>query len=103
LNVVILTPLAIIPPTRHFAGSGFFIFSYVFGATGWCMGLLLTWVLWGGTAVLVGLFVFGIGVVPIAMLASLLNGMWVELGLLFLAVVLAFGLRILGIHLVENR
>jgi len=101
-NIVILLPLAIIPPTRPWAGLGFFISSFIFGITGWFMGLLLTWILWGGLAVIIGLFIMGVGVVPIAMLATLFNGMWLELGLLFLAVVLTFGLRILGITLAEN-
>jgi len=101
-NIVILLPLALIPPTRPWAGLGFFISSYVFGLTGWFMGLLLTWILWGGMAVIVGLFIMGIGVVPIGMLATLFNGMWAELGLLVLAVVLTFGLRILGMTLTEN-
>ncbi len=101
-NIVILLPLALIPPTRPWAGLGFLISSYVFGLTGWFMGLLLTWILWGGLAVIIGLFILGIGVVPIAMLATLFNGMWIELGLLCLAVLLTFGLRILGTILIEN-
>jgi len=101
-NIAILLPLALIPPTRPWAGLGFFISSYVFGLTVWFMGLLLTWMLWGGLAVVIGLFIMGIGVVPIGMLATLFNGMWTELGLLTLAVILTFGLRILGMTLTEN-
>ena len=101
-NIIILLPLALIPTTRPWAGLGFFISSFVFGLTGWFMGLLLTWMLWGGLAVIIGLFIMGVGVVPIAMLATLINGMWLELGLLVLAVVLTFGLRILGTVLTEN-
>ena len=102
LNIIIIVPLALIPPTRPWAGLGFFFSSYIFGLTGWFMGLLLTWVLWGGIAVIIGLLILGIGVVPIVMLATLFNGMWLELGLLFLAIILAFGLRILGLTLTEN-
>jgi hypothetical protein len=101
-NIFILVPLALIPPTRPWAGLGFFISSYLFGLTGWFMGLLLTWTLWGGCAVVVGLFIMGIGVVPIAMLATLFEGMWLELGLLILAVILTYGLRVLGVALAEN-
>ena len=100
--IIVLTPLALISRTRHWAGLGFFISSYVFGLTGWFMGLLLTWTLWGSLAVLIGLFIFGIGVVPIAMLATLFDGMWAELGLLFMAVILTFGFRTLGMTLEEN-
>ena len=66
------------------------------------MGLLLTWMLWGGFAVMIGLFLCGVGVVPMAMLATLFSGMWLELGLLFLAIVLTFGTRILGIVITED-
>jgi len=101
-NIFILVPLALIPPTRPWAGLGFFISSYLFGLTAWFMGLLLTWILWGGCAVVIGLVILGIGVVPIAMLATLLNGMWLELGLLILAVVLTYGLRVLGMAITEE-
>lgn len=100
INIILLLPLALIPLTRPWAGAGFFVSSYVLGLTAWFMGLLLTWYLWGGFAVFIGLFMMGIGVVPIGMLATLFNGMWAELGLLFLAVVLTFGLRLLGIRLI---
>jgi len=100
--IVLLVPLALIRPTRPLAGLGFFIASYVFGATGWFMGLLLTWSLWGSFAVLIGLLFLGVGVVPMGMLATLLKGMWPELGFLVVAVVLTFGLRILGHNLAEK-
>jgi hypothetical protein len=101
-NVLVLGPLAIVPPTRQWAGIGFFISSYLFGLTAWFMGLLLTLQLWGVFAVVIGLFMLGIGVVPIAMLATLFNGMWAELGLLLLAVFLTYVLRVLGASLAES-
>jgi hypothetical protein len=103
LNLLILGPLALISPARSWSGFGFVISSYIFGITGWFMGLLLTWILWGGIAVLIGLFIMGIGVVPIGILAALFNGMWLELGFLVLAVILTFGLRILGLTLVIKK
>jgi len=102
-NIIILGPLAAIPATRPWAGLGFFISSYIFGLTGWFMGLLLTWILWGGCAVVVGLFIMGIGVVPIAMVATIVNGMWPDFGLLVLAVVLTYGLRVLGSVLAHHN
>ncbi len=101
--IVILGPLALLRFTRPWAGIGYFIASYVFGLTGWFMGLLLTWMLWGGFAVIIGLVFLGVGVIPIAMLATLFKGMWAELGLLILAVVLTYGLRVLGMHLAESK
>ena len=101
--LVILPLFTLFSVTRAWAGLGFVIVSYVFGLTGWFMGLLLTWMLWGGLAVVIGLFIFGVGVIPIAMLATLSKGMWLELGLLFLVVILTFGSRILGLFLISRQ
>jgi len=102
LNIVVLLPMSLIPPTRPWAGLGFFISSYIFGLTGWFMGLLLTWAIWGGVVVIIGLLFMGIGVVPLGMLATLFNGMWLELGLLTFVLILTFGLRTLGMTLAEK-
>jgi hypothetical protein len=98
----ILLPLAIFRKTRAFSGLGLFIASYVFGATLWVWGFLLTYVLWGVVALFIGLFLAGIGVVPIAMLATLFNGEWSILGQLVLLLIFTFGTRMLGYHLVEK-
>jgi len=103
LCIFVLGPLAIIPATRPIAGVCYFIASYLFGLTGWFMGLLLAWMLWGLWAVIVGLVIFGVGVVPVAMLATLVNGRWWDLGFLLLAVVLTFGTRLLGAALAESE
>lgn len=100
--VLVLLPLAIIPATRDAASIGLLIASYVFGLTGWLLGLILTWTLWGWIAVVFGIMMAGVGVVPIAILATLLNGMWPELGVLVLAVVLTFGARMGAFTIVER-
>jgi ATP-dependent protease ClpP protease subunit len=92
----LLLPLALFRRTRNFSGWGLSIASWVFGATLWVWGLLLTYQLWGGIALIIGLFLLGVGVVPIAMLATLFNGMWSTLGELLAVTALTFGLRIAG-------
>ena len=72
------------------------IASLVFGFTLWVWGLLFTYHLWGAIAVFIGLFLMGVGVVPIAMLATLFKGMWSTLGELVLLTVLTFGTRFAG-------
>jgi len=101
--IFILLPLSMFKATRAAAGSLFLWMSLIFGLTGWFLGLLLTYSIWGILAVVIGLFMLGIGVVPIAMLATLLNGMWPELGLLVLAVILTFGCRIFSAFLIESH
>jgi hypothetical protein len=71
-----------------------FVASYVFGATLWMEGLLLTLATWRLPAVFIGLFLAGVGIVPIAMLATLFNGMWVYLLELVLSTIMPFGSRI---------
>ena len=98
--IFVLLPLATFRATRAVASSLFLWVSFVFGLTAWFFGLLLTYSLWGVIAVIIGLFILGIGVVPIGMLAALVNGMWPELGFLVLAVVLTFGCRAFAAFLI---
>jgi hypothetical protein len=100
--IVILGPLAMLRPTRPWAGLGLSIASYIFGITGWFMGLIWTWILWGSWAVIIGLLVLGVGCVPIALLATLFKGMWPELGMLLLIVIATFGCRLLGAYFMAS-
>jgi hypothetical protein len=102
LVVFIFLPLAIPRRTRGVSAVALFIASYVFGATLWMEGLLLTLSIWGLGAVIVGLLILGIGVVPIAMLASLLKGMWWPLIELVLLTIMTIGSRVGALSLAES-
>ncbi len=91
--IFVAMPLSFFRRCRGFASLVALVASYVFGATLWMWGLLLTLTLWGTWAVVVGLFMMGIGVVPIAMLATLFRGLWSILGQLVVLIVLTFGFR----------
>jgi len=97
-----LLPNAVFSSTPKFAGSGMMIVSYVFGATLWVWSLLLTYTLWGGFWLFIGLFMAGVGVVPLAMIATFFKGMWAELGELVVLIALTFGVRVWGYNLVER-
>lgn len=71
LLILVLLPLSACGRSRPFASVAILMVSYVFGATVWMEGLLLTMALWGTIAVVVGLFFAGVGVVPVAMLRRL--------------------------------
>ena len=92
--VLVLLPLAIPRPTRGFSCIALFIASYVFGATLWMEGFLLTLSLWGVFGVFVGLFMGGVGVVPIAMLATMVNHQWTPLIELVVLAVMTLSSRI---------
>lgn len=91
--VCVLLPLSFFRPWREFAAIGSLVVSFVFGTTLWMWTLLLTLELCGAWAIGVGLFMMGIGFVPIAMLATLFNGMWSTVAQLLVLVALTFGTR----------
>ena len=99
LVVFVFLPLAIPRATRGFSSIALVIASYVFGAALWMGGFLLTLSIWGVVGVIVGLFIAGIGVVPIAMVATLVKGMWGSLFELVLLLIMTFGCRAGGLSL----
>ena len=65
IAVLILLPLAIWRKTRPAAGVGLVIVSYVFGATTWFLGAAITFGSFGWFGLILGLFLLGLGVVPL--------------------------------------
>jgi hypothetical protein len=53
-------------------------------------------------AVIVGVVILGVGVVPIALLATLFNGLWGGFLPLLILVVLTLGLRVGGLLIAES-
>lgn len=102
ISLFILAPLALIPPARAAAAIGFVVASYVFGAIMWIWGITYTYVVWGFFGVIIGLVIMGVGVVPIAMLASLLHADWMTLVGFVISAVLTFGLRALALWLAKK-
>ena len=99
LAVLVLGPLSLIPPARVITAFGFLIVSYVFGAMMWCNGLAVTYMAWGLTGVFIGLMFAGVGIVPVGMLAALVQGDWADLIGLVIFIILTFGLRALAFWL----
>ena len=100
--VFLLGPMSFIAKTRWLAAVGFLWCSYVFGTILWIWALLLTFELWGMIAVVIGLLIVGIGIVPVALLASLFRGEWAGLGNLVIMILATFGFRILAIWLASK-
>ena len=100
--LLILLPLAIFRRTRLVACYGLFIASFIFGATIWMAGFLTTLDYWGVGAVFVGLFMMGVGVVPMAILAALFQAPWWVAGVLTLGLVVTYGCRMLALTLAAS-
>lgn len=101
INVIALL-VAISRKTRGVVGIIIFISSYVYGLQTWITGLLVTLALWGWIAVIIGLFMGGIGVVPIGMAAAIFNGHWGIFFVLLVNVILTYGARAIGMSLAES-
>jgi hypothetical protein len=98
--ILVLLLLAIFRGTRTFAGGGIYLASFVFGLTLWVWSLLISYTIWGLTGIEIGLLLGGIGVVPIAILATSFHGMWSMVGQLLLVTAITFGTRFLGIGVI---
>jgi len=100
IDIVILLPLCVVPFLRPWCGMGFLISSYVYGFITWFAGFILTYVLWGLFPLLAGLFLFGVGVVPLGLLAALFKGLWSEFFTLLAMLALTFISRVGGMQLI---
>ncbi|MGB7070493.1 MAG: hypothetical protein WBD22_13450 [Pyrinomonadaceae bacterium] len=104
---LLLIPLSIVlsifRKTRPWAGVGFTFSSYALGLTTWLWSLILAYLLAGTIWMIIGLLFFGVGVVFIAFVASLLSGEWAVALQVAVMTVLSFGLRGLGTYLVEGK
>lgn len=78
-NLIITLPMSFIKKLRELSSVLFLISSYVFGLTLWFESLVITFYLWGLFGVIVGLGLMGIGVLPIALFLTVINGHWLEL------------------------
>src|SRR5258708_11689438 len=73
--------------------------SYFFGACFWFLSLLLTYQLWGIGAVIFGLVVMGMGIVPGGLAATVFHGEWGHLLDLVILVITMFGTRLFAFWL----
>lgn len=101
-DLIIVLPISFFKKAKRFSGIAISYSSYIFGLQLWLSGLMLTLQIWGIWAVIIGLLLLGIGVVPIAMIATLFHGMWKDFIQLVLSLILVFGARILGAHMLEK-
>lgn len=101
MNLVIFLPLSLFKRLRAFSGGAMYLSSLVFGLIAWLFGFILTYSIWGLGAVILGMIFLGGGVVPIAMLATAINGYWEPFFIVFVVAVLAISTRMFGMHMME--
>jgi hypothetical protein len=92
--VLILLPLSFFRSTRAISASGFFISSFVFGATTWVLGFLVTYDYLGLFWVFVGLVVALVGIVPLGIIGAAIKSDWTAAGILCGGLVMTYGARL---------
>ena len=68
--VLVLLPMAVFPSTRGLAGRGLFLASWLFGLTTWTLGATVTFSTYGWVGLILGMMLFGDGVVPVGIFAA---------------------------------
>jgi hypothetical protein len=82
------------------------ISSFLFGTNLWIWSALNLYQEWGLTALIIGILMGGIGVIPLAFIALALHGQWADVGLDVALLVIFLLFRFGGLHLgakVEGR
>jgi hypothetical protein len=102
IDVLILLPLAVFRRTRKVSSLGLYGSSWLFGLNLWLASALFTYMYWGWPALIFGLFIAGVGVFPIAVIATLWYSDWSALGALAEWVALTFGVRLLAVWIMSK-
>jgi len=100
--IAVFLPLALFKFTRIVSVWGFFVASYIFGLSVWIFGFLVTYELWGGSGVFVGMVLGFVGVVPMGIIASALKGLWIIVIELIFGIFLTYGTRTFAMYLANK-
>lgn len=101
--VLALLPLAIFRSNRRWVGTAIFWASYAVGIAAWFLGATLTLASLGWVWLVIGLIVFGLGVVPLGILGAYFSLDQTPLALALLTMTIAtFAMRMLGLWLVAK-
>ena len=102
IAIFVLVPMALFPNTRPQAGVGLFMASWLFGLTTWMLGAAVTFASFGWPGLLIGMFLLGVGVVPIGIFAAFFAVKSMSLGTsLIVLVIITFASRAAGAALAE--
>ena len=89
--------LALFHKTRWHGGAILWLFSWGVGLTTWLLGVAFTFGSFGWPGVIVGLVLFGIGVVPLGIVGAVWHGEASFAGLLLALAVGTYAIRIAGL------
>ena len=102
LCLLVFLPLSFFKKTRSFGLSALVVASFVFGILAWMIGFIATLYFWGVFWLVVGLFMAGIGVVPMGIVASFLNHRSDIAWSLLILLMVAYGMRFFSLWYEEK-
>ncbi len=76
VSVFIFLPLSKVKGKEGLSASGLLFTSYALGATLWTLSFLTAYDIWVFLGLFIGLFLFGVGVIPVAVIATLFALEW---------------------------
>lgn len=106
LAIVILIhlPLGLWRRARRTAGSGVWVGSYLFGITTWMLGAAAALASFGWWGFIIGVLIFGIGIVPVGAIGAFFMLGMVDLGWsLVVMAAITWAARLLGDYWGESR
>jgi len=71
----------------------------VIAITVWLYSVLIVYNIWGFGGLIAGIILGIVGIVPLALVATMMSSMWPQVGLISLGIALYFGLYVFGIYL----
>lgn len=101
--IFILLPLSFFKKIRSFSIVSLYVLSFWFGITLWIHSAVTVHYLWGTVALFIGLFLMGVGVLPVAIIAAIFFAEWMILLDLILLIIATFGSRILGVYMAHRE
>jgi len=101
--ILILIPMSMFKSTRGNAGAGMYFASILFGLTTWFLGAAVSFAAWGWIGFLIGVFLGGVGVVPIGIAAAFFAFKNIGLGVaLIIMSIIVFIARVVGAALIQK-
>jgi hypothetical protein len=92
----------LIRPARGVCGLALYVASVAIGIDIWLWSIVTVKFLWGNVATIFGLLLAGVGVIPMALLASAFHQEWVPLGYLVSNLVILYLMQFSGGLMLES-
>lgn len=103
IEIFVFVPMLIFKKIRTVACSCIIFISYILGIILWGISALLTYDFWGMLGLFIGLAVFGVGVLPAALLGAIILKEWYALFWLLFVLFFALASRLLGFYIIEKE